>query len=66
MPIRVACGKRSRTRFLSDTRPTSEVSCSTAWLRVPPGLAMGVPLVLLIVFLLIRPTGLLRAREAQA
>ena len=33
---------------------------------VPPGLAMGVPLVLLIVFLLIRPTGLLRAREAQA
>ncbi len=33
---------------------------------VPPGLAMGVPLVLLIVFLLIRPTGLLRAREARA
>jgi branched-chain amino acid transport system permease protein len=31
---------------------------------VPPGLAMGVPLVLLIVFLLLRPTGLLRAREA--
>ena len=33
---------------------------------VPPGLAMGVPLVLLIVFLLIRPTGLLLAREARA
>ena len=33
---------------------------------VPPGLAMGVPLVLLIVFLLLRPTGLLRAREARA
>lgn len=33
---------------------------------VPPGLAMGVPLVLLIVFLLLRPTGLLRAREAKA
>ncbi len=33
---------------------------------VPPGLAMGVPLVLLIVFLLLRPTGLLRAREAGA
>lgn len=32
---------------------------------VPPGLAMGVPLVLLIVFLLLRPTGLLRAREAR-
>lgn len=32
---------------------------------VPPGLAMGVPLVLLIVFLLVRPTGLLRAREAR-
>lgn len=32
---------------------------------VPPGLAMGVPLVLLIGFLLIRPTGLLRAREAR-
>ena len=33
---------------------------------VPPGLAMGVPLLLLIVFLLLRPTGLLRAREARA
>lgn len=33
---------------------------------VPPGLAMGVPLVLLIAFLLWRPTGLLRAREARA
>jgi branched-chain amino acid transport system permease protein len=33
---------------------------------IPPGLAMGVPLVLLIIFLLIRPTGLLRAREARA
>lgn len=33
---------------------------------VPPGLAMGVPLLLLIVFLLVRPTGLLRPREARA
>ena len=33
---------------------------------IPPGLAMGVPLVLLIFFLLLRPTGLLRAREARA
>ena len=33
---------------------------------IPSGLAMGVPLVLLIVFLLVRPTGLLRAREALA
>jgi len=33
---------------------------------IPAGLAMGVPLVLLIVFLLIRPTGLLKAREARA
>lgn len=33
--------------------------------HVPPGLAMGVPLVLLIVFLLVRPTGLLRPREAR-
>lgn len=33
---------------------------------VAPGLAMGVPLVLLIFFLLLRPTGLLRAREARA
>jgi branched-chain amino acid transport system permease protein len=33
---------------------------------VPPGLAMGVPLVLLIAFLLVRPTGLLLPREARA
>ncbi len=33
---------------------------------IPPGLAMGVPLVLLILFLLVRPTGLLRPREAMA
>ena len=33
---------------------------------VPPGLAMGVPLVLLIIFLLVRPTGLLLPREARA
>lgn len=33
---------------------------------IPPGLAMGVPLLLLIFFLLLRPTGLLRAREARA
>ena len=33
---------------------------------IPAGLAMGVPLVLLILFLLIRPTGLLTAREARA
>jgi branched-chain amino acid transport system permease protein len=33
---------------------------------IPAGLAMGVPLVLLIVFLLVRPTGLLKAREARA
>jgi branched-chain amino acid transport system permease protein len=32
---------------------------------VPPGLAFGVPLVLLILFLLFRPTGLLRARGAH-
>jgi len=32
---------------------------------VPPGLAMGVPLVLLILFLLVRPTGLLPAREGR-
>ncbi len=32
---------------------------------VPAGLAMGVPLVLLIGFLLVRPTGLLVAREAR-
>ena len=33
---------------------------------VPPGMAMAVPLVLLIVFLLLRPTGLLLPREARA
>ena len=33
---------------------------------VPPGYAQGVPLVLLMIFLLIRPTGLLAAREARA
>ena len=33
---------------------------------VAPGLAMGVPLVLLIVFLVVRPTGLLLPREARA
>lgn len=33
---------------------------------IPPGLAQGVPLVLLIVFLLVRPTGLLRARESRS
>lgn len=32
---------------------------------VPPGLAMGVPLVLLILFLLVRPTGLLLPREGR-
>lgn len=32
---------------------------------IPPGLAQGVPLVLLILFLLLRPTGLLRTREAH-
>ena len=32
---------------------------------VPAGMAMGVPLLLLIVFLLVRPTGLLLAREAR-
>jgi branched-chain amino acid transport system permease protein len=33
---------------------------------VPAGYAQGVPLVLLMLFLLVRPTGLLRAREARA
>lgn len=33
---------------------------------IPAGYAQGVPLVLLILFLLARPTGLLRAREARA
>jgi len=32
---------------------------------VPPGLAMGVPLLLLILFLLVRPKGLLLAREGR-
>jgi branched-chain amino acid transport system permease protein len=32
---------------------------------IPSGFAQGVPLVLLIVFLLVRPSGLLRAREAR-
>jgi branched-chain amino acid transport system permease protein len=32
---------------------------------VPPGFAFGVPLVLLILFLLFRPTGLLRPRGAH-
>jgi branched-chain amino acid transport system permease protein len=33
---------------------------------VPAGYAQGMPLVLLMLFLLVRPTGLLRAREARA
>jgi branched-chain amino acid transport system permease protein len=33
---------------------------------IPAGLAMGVPLVLLIVFLLVKPEGLLKAKEARA
>lgn len=33
---------------------------------IPAGLAQGVPLVLLILFLLVRPTGLLQAREARS
>lgn len=33
---------------------------------IPAGLAQGVPLVLLIIFLLARPTGLLRARESRS
>jgi branched-chain amino acid transport system permease protein len=33
---------------------------------VPSGLSLGVPFLLMIVFLLVRPTGLLRAREARA
>ncbi len=32
---------------------------------IPSGFALGVPLLLLIVFLMVRPTGLLRAREAR-
>jgi len=32
---------------------------------IPPGYAQGVPLALLIFFLLVRPTGLLRAKEAR-
>jgi branched-chain amino acid transport system permease protein len=33
---------------------------------IPSGYAQGVPLLLLMIFLVIRPTGLLRAREARA
>jgi branched-chain amino acid transport system permease protein len=33
---------------------------------LPAGYAQGVPLILLMLFLLVRPTGLLRAREARA
>jgi len=33
---------------------------------IPPGFAQGVPLLLLMIFLLARPTGLLRAKEARA
>ncbi len=32
---------------------------------IPSGFALGVPLLLLILFLMVRPTGLLRAREAR-
>lgn len=32
---------------------------------IPSGLSMGVPLLLLIIFLLVRPTGLLKAKEAK-
>jgi branched-chain amino acid transport system permease protein len=39
---------------------------TTRYAPIPAGYAMGVPLVLLIVFLLVRPTGLLKAREARA
>jgi branched-chain amino acid transport system permease protein len=35
------------------------------YLPIPSGLIQGVPLVLLIVFLLVRPTGLLKAKEAR-
>lgn len=33
---------------------------------IPSGLSLGVPFLLMIVFLLVRPTGLLRAKEARA
>jgi branched-chain amino acid transport system permease protein len=33
---------------------------------LPAGYAQGVPLILLMLFLLLRPTGLLAAREARA
>jgi branched-chain amino acid transport system permease protein len=33
---------------------------------LPAGYAQGVPLLLLMIFLLVRPSGLLRAREARA
>ena len=35
------------------------------YLPIPSGMVQGVPLILLIVFLLVRPTGLLRAKEAK-
>lgn len=35
------------------------------YLPIPSGLAQGAPLVLMILFLFVRPTGLLRAREAR-
>ncbi len=35
------------------------------YLPIPSGMVQGVPLILLIVFLLVRPTGLLRAKEAR-
>ena len=39
---------------------------ATRYLPIPSGLVLGVPLVLLILFLLVRPTGLLRAKEAKS
>lgn len=38
---------------------------ATRYLPIPSELVLGVPLVLLILFLLLRPTGLLRAKEVQ-
>jgi len=40
-------------------------SLTVRYAPVPPGLAFGVPLVLLILFLLLRPTGLLKPRGAH-
>jgi branched-chain amino acid transport system permease protein len=40
-------------------------SLTVRYAPVPPGLAFGVPLVLLILFLLFRPTGLLKPRGAH-